>query len=45
MLVHRQKVQEALEWLKINHRDYEDLEIKKKNLASYPLAGIPVTVD
>ena len=45
MLVRRQKVQEALEWLKLNHRDYEDLDISQKNLASYPLAGIPVTID
>jgi len=37
MLVRRQNVQEALEWLKLNHQDYEDLEISQDNLASYPL--------
>jgi hypothetical protein len=44
MLVRRQKVLNALEWLKLNHRDYADLEISRKNLASYPLEGVPVTV-
>jgi hypothetical protein len=45
MLVRRQKVQDALEWLKLNHRDYEDLEISQENLASYSLVDIPVTID
>jgi len=45
MLVRRQNVQEALEWLKLNHQDYEDLEISQDNLASYPLVGVPVAVD
>ena len=45
MLVRRQKVKDALEWLKLNHRDYEDLEISQENLASYSLVDIPVTID
>ncbi|KAH9480490.1 hypothetical protein JR316_0006375 [Psilocybe cubensis] len=45
MLVRRNKVADALEWLKLNHKDYIDLEISKKNLQSYPLIGVPVAVD
>ena len=45
MLVRREKVTRALEWLKLNHRDYHDLKISRENLASYPLAGIPVGVN
>ena len=45
MLVRRIKVCKALEWLKLNHADYADLEISQKNLESYPLNGIPVMVD
>jgi hypothetical protein len=44
MLVRRQKVLKALEWLKLNHRDYADLQISRQNLASYPLEGVPVNV-
>ncbi|PPQ87199.1 hypothetical protein CVT25_014754 [Psilocybe cyanescens] len=45
MLVRRQKVVDALEWLRLNHRDYIDLEISIENIESYPLVGVPVTVD
>ncbi|HEY4831131.1 MAG TPA: helitron helicase-like domain-containing protein, partial [Waddliaceae bacterium] len=45
MLVRRNNVKEALEWLKLNHIDYEDLYISKENLDSYPLAGIPVEIN
>ena len=45
MLVRCQKVQDTLKWLKLNHRDYEDLEISQDNLASYSLVGIPVAID
>lgn len=31
MLVRRQKVADALEWLKLNHEDYADLEISQEN--------------
>ncbi|KAJ7101103.1 hypothetical protein C8R44DRAFT_641734, partial [Mycena epipterygia] len=45
MFVRRNKVAEALEWLKLNHRDYEDIVISRENLDSYALAGVPVAVD
>ncbi|KAJ7820847.1 hypothetical protein B0H14DRAFT_3089223 [Mycena olivaceomarginata] len=45
MLVRRQNVLEALEWLKLNHEGYWDLEISMDNLMSYPDRGIPVVVD
>lgn len=43
-LVRREKVSRALEWLKLNHADYKDLEISRANLESYPLSGVPVKV-
>jgi hypothetical protein len=45
MLVRRNKVAAALEWLKLNHVDYSDLYISKDNLETYPLDGVPVTMD
>jgi hypothetical protein len=45
LLVRRDKVSKALDWLKLNHSDYKDLEISKENLESYPLSGVPVVVD
>ncbi|KAG6913716.1 hypothetical protein DXG01_004725, partial [Tephrocybe rancida] len=39
------KVAEALEWLKLNHTDYVDLEISQENMDTYPLRGVPVHVD
>ncbi|KAJ7085019.1 hypothetical protein C8R43DRAFT_1082776, partial [Mycena crocata] len=45
MLVRRDKVLQALEWLKLNHEDYTDLEISQENLESYALRDIPVVVD
>ncbi|KAF9470700.1 hypothetical protein BDN70DRAFT_821011, partial [Pholiota conissans] len=45
MLVRRNKVAKALEWLKLNHIDYADLQISKENLESYPLSGVPVFID
>ena len=44
MLVRRNVVKDALEWLKLNHVDYEDLQISLENLSDYPLAGIPVYI-
>ena len=44
LLVRRNKVAEALEWLKCNHINYSDLEISKKNLDSYPENGPPVVI-
>ncbi|KAJ7441128.1 hypothetical protein FB451DRAFT_1344033 [Mycena latifolia] len=45
MLVRKKKVVEALEWLKLNHEGYTDLEISQENLASYAERDIPVVVD
>ena len=45
MLVRRNTVAKALEWLKLNHVDYTDLEISKKNLDTYPMSGMPVIID
>ncbi|KAJ7163696.1 hypothetical protein C8R46DRAFT_902279, partial [Mycena filopes] len=45
MLVRRDKVAAALEWLKLNHEGYADLEISRENLLSYKDRDIPVVVD
>ena len=45
LLVRRNKVKHALEWLKLNHCDYADLEISERNLDSYPEKGPPVVVE
>jgi hypothetical protein len=45
LLVRRNKVGNALEWLKLNHCDYYDLEISQRNLESYPDGGPPVIVE
>ena len=45
LLVRRKKVRAALEWLKLNHCDYYDLEISQRNLDQYPEDGPPVIVD
>ena len=45
LLVHQNKVAKALEWLKLNHRDYADLEISHKNLESYPEDSPPVVIN
>lgn len=44
MLVRRNAVADALEWLKLNHCDYSDLQIDRVALESYPLHGVPVAV-
>ena len=44
LLVRRNKVCKALEWLKLNHADYHDLDIAHDNLESYPENGPPVVV-
>ena len=36
LLVRRNKVAAALEWLKLNHTDYSDLEIDSDALSTYP---------
>ncbi|KIM34734.1 hypothetical protein M413DRAFT_80124, partial [Hebeloma cylindrosporum] len=45
MFVRRNKVADALEWLKLNHSDYASLNISKDNLDTYEEEGIPVVVD
>ncbi|KAJ7077792.1 hypothetical protein C8R44DRAFT_654901 [Mycena epipterygia] len=45
MLVRKQKVVDALEWLKLNHEGYTDLEISQENIDSYAEKDIPVVVD
>ncbi|KAF5318887.1 hypothetical protein D9611_014722 [Ephemerocybe angulata] len=45
LIVRRNKVAKALEWLRLNHADYADLNISKENLDTYPLNGVPVSVD
>jgi len=45
LLVRHKKVADALEWLKLNHQDYLDLEISYKNLSEYPEDMPPVVID
>jgi hypothetical protein len=45
LLVRRTKVGKALQWLKLNHTDYQDVEISDANLDKYPLNGTPVVID
>ena len=45
LLVRHKKVRGALEWLKLNHSDYYDLEISLRNLERYPEDEPPVVVD
>jgi hypothetical protein len=44
LLVRRRKVCNALEWLKLNHVDYYDLDISYDNLQQYPENDCPVVV-
>ncbi|TFK67653.1 hypothetical protein BDN72DRAFT_726245, partial [Pluteus cervinus] len=43
-LVRRMKVIRALNWLKLNHKDYDDIEISQKNIDEYPEDCPPVVV-
>ena len=45
MLARRRYISAALEWLKINHSDYADVQISQDNLKCYPEEGPPVTID
>ncbi|KAF8585345.1 hypothetical protein K439DRAFT_1646633 [Ramaria rubella] len=45
LLVHSNKVHDALIWLKCNHKDYYDLDISIHNLNSYEDNEIPVTIE
>ncbi len=42
--VRRKKVKDALEWLKLNHTDYESIFISHENLKQYPENGPIVPV-
>jgi hypothetical protein len=44
MLVRRNVVADALNWLKLNHCDYSDLVLDEEALQSYPDYGVPVQV-
>ncbi|KAF5385898.1 hypothetical protein D9615_002210 [Tricholomella constricta] len=44
VLVRRKAVRAALEWLRLNHPDYEDVGISEVNLESYPEDCPPVSV-
>lgn len=43
-LVRRNKVAEALDWLKLNHVDYADVIISRDNIMSYPEDMPPVAI-
>jgi len=45
MLARRRYISAALEWLKINHSDYADVQISQENLKLYPEEGPPVSID
>ena len=45
LLIRRDRVSAALEWLKLNHSDYADLNISYSNLSEYPEDQPPVHVD
>ena len=45
LLVRRNHVGKALEWLKLNHVDYKDLDISYENLGRYPEDTPPVSVE
>jgi hypothetical protein len=45
LLVRQNHVAKALECLKLNHSDYQDLDISYDNLAQYPEDGPPVSIE
>jgi hypothetical protein len=45
LLVRRNAVARALEWLKLNHADYADIQISYKNLEEYPEDDPPVSIE
>ncbi|KAJ6623834.1 hypothetical protein B0H10DRAFT_772277 [Mycena sp. CBHHK59/15] len=45
MLVRRQRVKDALDWLILNHVDYAELSVSQENLDALPENGIPFGVD
>jgi hypothetical protein len=45
LLVRRNQVADALEWLKLNHSDYADLKLAYDELNRYPEKSSPVSVE
>jgi hypothetical protein len=45
LLVRHNEVGKAMRWLKLNHADYQDIEISEANLEQYSLNGTPVVID
>ncbi|KAI0337024.1 hypothetical protein BDW22DRAFT_1340607, partial [Trametopsis cervina] len=45
LLVRRDKVWDALQWLRLNHSDYADIELSQSNLSEYSEDEPPVIVD
>ncbi len=45
LLVRRANVKDALDWLKLNHIDYYDIDISDENLEEYEENGVPVGYD
>jgi hypothetical protein len=45
LLVRRNHVIKALQWLKLNHSDYADIDISETNLKEYPEDMPPVSVE
>jgi hypothetical protein len=44
VLVQRERVKDALEWLRLNHAGYADLAVDYATLDTYPLEGVPVGI-
>ena len=45
LLIRQKQVAQALEWLKLNHADYADLEIAYDKLERYPEDSLPVSIE
>ena len=45
LLIRRKKVARALEWLKLNHAKYADLEIAYDEFECYPEESLPGSVE
>ena len=45
LFMRHNKVRRALKWLKLNDKDYSDLEISYENLEQYPELGLPAVKD
>ncbi|TFK58167.1 hypothetical protein BDN72DRAFT_734760, partial [Pluteus cervinus] len=45
LLVRRQKVIDALNWLRLNHKDYADIKVSHDNMNEYPEDYPPVSVE